>query len=401
MPTFDWGLPRVREGCASCFFELFVLLTTTVRSYKTLRLITGLAESFNLDKLTFKSPDILLCTIGRLLDMTKDPELQALALSVLAPIVDAQISQLSEDSVARLGNMLDEFETQGGAAASSLARDAARSIRLAILSRTWPTSGHAGSISEQTAGLSASDMTAIVKELRDPEVPARAYGLSQLRLLIRRSPSLSEQEAGSILQILCDHLQEDEEFVVMNAVKAVTSLVGTPRGLQCVLDRYRIGLSSTATDLRLKLGEALLQGIHASAKSKQSIPTTCYLDAVLSVLRNLSEPMYIKASALSLLGELLKQESCALRDQLTAILFVVLRFCAFGGPERTEPGGEEAHRGALLVVVHVLRCVGSDRLLLLGDRHLKEIATCMTQIFQCDPDPIARGHAEEALRLLG
>lgn len=126
-----------------------------------------------------------------------------------------------------------------------------------------------------------------VADTKDPLIPVRAFGLSQIRQLILTSASsiIKQQEQNSssavtaaassvitprlpaILALHLDHIHDNDSFIYLNAIKGLAALTDVyPRQtLLYISNRYATSsdgttsaASSMGLDYRLRLGEVLL-----------------------------------------------------------------------------------------------------------------------------------------------
>lgn len=91
--------------------------------------------------------------------------------------------------------------------------------------------------------------------------PIRAQGLSLLTALIKKSSPVLDIPTTTLL--LLSILQDDEEFIYLSAIKAISSLANrhSRTVTKMLVERYVDSLEDNGLDVRIRVGEALLQTV--------------------------------------------------------------------------------------------------------------------------------------------
>lgn len=146
--------------------------------------------------------------------------------------------------------------------------------------------------------------------LTDALPPIRAQGLSQLTSLIEKtSPVLDIQSTTILLQSL---LQDEDEFIYLSAIKALSSLAARhPKTVfRMLVEGYIDPEEKSSVDVRLRIGEALLKTIETLADVVVGETAKLIGESMITVAgRRASKPKHARAR-----DEELKREESARRE---------------------------------------------------------------------------------------
>ncbi|KAG0269425.1 hypothetical protein DFQ27_003550 [Actinomortierella ambigua] len=289
--------------------------------------------------------------------------------------------------------------------------------------------------------------------LQDQLLPVRAHGLHMLReLILTKSavfgvpssihgqgdsdqPSetgINERELDHALDIFIQHVQEQDSFIYLNAVKGLSALTDA-YGAQ-ILKKLMSVYTDKKQDLdtRLKVGEALIQtvqrcgealgrytdallpglyevlstqqetsssgnDIHAPSqkptKSRESLKTAEELKAEEDAEAEggvIDEVSMLRSSALTILATACESSSTALLPQMRYLVDWVLAILDLDQQR-------EVRRAATLVLILLFRAQGGQTLYRVEGDQLKRALRMLRYIEQVDHDPLTRAQARTAL----
>ncbi|MCJ1383146.1 hypothetical protein MMC17_006259 [Xylographa soralifera] len=193
------------------------------------------------------------------LDQEDSIDLVSISLSLLNTMLSSMDGKLEESTVSSLGAVQKSISTivQCEALPQSLIILATSTSNLisTILSLPASSKVNTQTLSPHASAL-ATQATAL-QNLTSPQPPVRAEGLASLTSLIISSSPVLDIPSTTIL--LFSLLQDDEEFVYLAAVKALTELARrhSRTVLRMLIERYTDKEEDALLDVRLRIGEVL------------------------------------------------------------------------------------------------------------------------------------------------
>ncbi|KAI9092616.1 armadillo-type protein [Phlyctochytrium arcticum] len=237
---------------------------------------------------------------------------------------------------------------------------------------------------------SADVLRECLADLQDDLVPVRAHGMFHLRNLILEADPVVEEKLDSLTTAILDQTDHPDSFVYLNAVKGLSALtdVYPKETLQSIVARYTD--QSYSLDIRLRVGEALLQTIQRCGEVFPKY-APAILDPILRVLHDTTTE--IRSSALSLLACIAETAPLSLLPFLYQVLSYLKTVLATG----KEP--VETRRGAVVALLSLIRGLNTQLLTseVIPQSTLKEITTQLRNTSELDPDDLTKGHARRAL----
>lgn len=129
-----------------------------------------------------------------------------------------------------------------------------------------------------------------LKLLQDPILPVRGHGLLLLRQLVAppmsttrstsdaaKRPTLDPALVPGVLSVFLESLQDEDSYIFLNAVQGLSAMVeGYGKDiLKSLIDMYTKGIVNGSAppetqrelDIRLRVGEALIQVIHKDGEA--------------------------------------------------------------------------------------------------------------------------------------
>ena len=105
-----------------------------------------------------------------------------------------------------------------------------------------------------------------LESIADPQAPIRAHGVSQLEALIEANSVVISTPATTVT--LLSILQDNESFVYLSALRALTSLARMDSMLVInqLIEAYQDNINKSSLDVRLRVGEALQSIIEEQAQ---------------------------------------------------------------------------------------------------------------------------------------
>ncbi|KAF9971509.1 hypothetical protein BGZ73_005539 [Actinomortierella ambigua] len=287
--------------------------------------------------------------------------------------------------------------------------------------------------------------------LQDQLLPVRAHGLHMLRELIltksavfgvlsstttptqngegqQQSPSemgINERELDHALDIFIQHVQEQDSFIYLNAVKGLSALTDA-YGAQILKKLMAVYANENQTlDTRLRIGEALVQTVQRCGEALGRY-TDALLPGLYEVLSTKQEsaggstgtPSQKPTSRESLktAEEQKEDEEDGVVDEVSMLrssALTILATAAENGPTALLPQmrylvdwvltildldkQREVRRAATLVLILLFRAQGGQTLYRIEGDQLKRALRTLRYIEQVDNDPLTRAQARTAL----
>jgi len=225
-----------------------------------------------------------------------------------------------------------------------------------------------------------------LRETRSPLIPLRGHALISLNRLLSRGDIDTLSRSASLLGLFQHHLREEDSFVYLSAVEALSSLCAAkPTEVLPWLGSQLIG-SRVAVEERLKAAETLTRAARklggACVAHKTQLVNAC--------LRGVADTEgLVRAACLSALGEVCGHLRHALQGVMQDVLHTVA--CVVRDDLELEP-----RRAAVLVLTLLLRGLGPMAIQTLRDAML-DVYRALKHIAVCDADHVMRVHAGVAL----
>lgn len=240
-------------------------------------------------------------------------EMLSVAMSLLSAILSSQNSSSDRTNTSSFNSLhtnLLRLASFGNLLPSSLVVSA-RQI-LAILDFQKSSGISTDKPLAQSSNPYASDIKSyglVTNYLVDPLPPVRAQGLAMLTALItKKSPVLDIPSITILLQSL---LQDEDEFIYLSAIKALSLLASqhTKTVIKMLLERYVDANETTTLDTRIRTGEALLQTIQTLGSALVGVVATLVGESMISVAsRRMQKPKTKQSRELEIQKEAMSQK---------------------------------------------------------------------------------------------
>jgi hypothetical protein len=223
-----------------------------------------------------------------------------------------------------------------------------------------------------------------VKELSDELLPIRAHGMSVIRQLVLTKDCVAEEHLESIITIYLDLIQDEDSFIYLNAIKGCSALAESypVQTIDRMVARYKD--REFPLDVRLRMGESILQIIQRAGESFPILAERLLL-TITSVLRE--EDPRLQSSALILSSFIAKQAPLVLLPILYQMLDFLLMLFVF--QKEVAP-----KRGALVFLSNLVRSLGFEFGTHVERSWFLKIREMIERIAEDDTDLICRGHAQ-------
>ncbi|KAJ3168216.1 transmembrane and coiled-coil domains-containing protein 7 [Geranomyces variabilis] len=318
--------------------------------------------------------------------LSEDDEILSLGIALVSAVLSNDETPMTPEMQSLLKDILVILQTHSTHENGEI-RDLARELRVLIVTRGTSFTDFDDEDSK-TLHTAQETLDEALKELRDDLLPVRAHGMHLIRgLVLSKDPVLRERLA-EVTGIFLDQLKDEDSFIYLNAVKGLSSLtdVYPAETLSRIASRYNDG--ALELDYRLRVGEALLQTIQrcgeAFAKYSPKI-----LPPILHVLH--SPTTELRSSALSLLATAAETAPLALFPFLQQIADYIRNLLLL------ETKTPETRRGAVVLLLGLIRGLGGDLFRALDARDVEAIGGQLEVVEATDADELTRLHARTAL----
>ncbi|KAJ3171934.1 transmembrane and coiled-coil domains-containing protein 7 [Geranomyces variabilis] len=318
--------------------------------------------------------------------LSEDDEMLSLGIALVSAVLSNDETPITSEMQASFKDILVILQTHSTHENAEI-RELARELRVLIVTRGTSLTDFSDADSK-ALHTAQETLDEALKELGDDLVPVRAHGMHLIRgLVLSKDPVLRERLA-EVTGIFLDQLKDEDSFIYLNAVKGLSSLTDVYPGetLSGIASRYND--SALELDYRLRVGEALLQTIQrcgeAFAKYSPKI-----LPPILHVLH--SPTTELRSSALSLLATAAETSPFALFPFLQQIADYIRNLLLL------ETKTPETRRGAVVLLLGLIRGLGVDLFRALDAREVEAIGGQLEVVEATDADELTRLHARTAL----
>lgn len=224
----------------------------------------------------------------------------------------------------------------------------------------------------------------------DPSIPLHGHGLLQLIKLLVNGDENAIANKHILLKIFQDDLKYEDTYIYLLAIKGLAAManLSTDIVIPLLVDEYLVPKldkdSVDATELRLKIGEVLVQV--SKSLEPTSSKVSSLLDAFLKGARD-PEPL-IRASSLSNLGQVCQTIGFRINNIIQEVLLCIKSI--------VQSDAMEVCAAAVMVLTLLLQGLEHDTFSVLGD-DLLEIYRYLKLLYNREEDNSLKLHVQLAL----